>query len=273
MVFKDLRGALFRVAGLSFTMMAAGCTPATHDDAGDGETVGDGDGDGDGEGDGDLTDDGDGDPSGDGDGDPTGDGDCEGDLPLGATCTSPCMCASGNCYNVPILGGQCSECDEDDDCPDGGCTAPNPFENNGATCNMGELGGGCESDAVCQADLLCGQVLDLLGLFEINTCGVCKSSDDCDPGLICAPDVVVEDFAGHNACMAPGSLAQDKYCILGPPGDEACAGVCSTVDIMGLAKVGACGECQTDDDCGGGTCKAGEFILATGELFGSVCVD
>src|SRR5690606_39631497 len=120
---------------------------------GDGAGSGGGDGEGDpaGDGDGDPAGDGDGDPTGDGDGDPTGDGDgdCVGTGENGAICQSNCECASGNCYNVPFLGGQCGECDNvegDLDCVDitgGGCSSPNPYENNGSTCNMGEIGGGC----------------------------------------------------------------------------------------------------------------------------------
>jgi hypothetical protein len=41
---------------------------------------------------------------------------------------------------------------------------------------------------------------------------------------------------------------------------------------MGLAQVGACGECNTDADCmGGAMCEPGEFILDTGTLVGSTC--
>jgi hypothetical protein len=38
-----------------------------------------------------------------------------------------------------------------------------------------------------------------------------------------------------------------------------------------LAEIGACGECNVDMDCGGGTCMLGEFILDTGTLVGSTC--
>ena len=96
------------------------------------------------------------------------------DLPDGASCTSAGECLSGNCYLVPFLGGYCGECNEDADCPDGGCTPPNPFDNGGSTCNMGEAGGGCESDEVCMDGLSCGTVLDLLGLITISTCGECE---------------------------------------------------------------------------------------------------
>ncbi|NVB37732.1 hypothetical protein G6O69_07795 [Pseudenhygromyxa sp. WMMC2535] len=195
-----------------------------------------------------------------------------GDLPNGAACTSDGECMSANCYVVPFLGGQCGECNEDADCDAGGCTAPNPFESNGSTCNMGELGGGCESSDVCEDGLTCGNVLDLLGLIQINTCGNCETDDMCTDDQICAPLVSVEEFSGVNDCIDPGTLEQDAFCNLEGNGDNACAsGICSTIDIMGLAEVGACGQCNSDDDCAGDTCVAGEFVLDSGMLVGSTC--
>ncbi|KIG17115.1 hypothetical protein DB30_03712 [Enhygromyxa salina] len=269
------------IACLGLALAPIGCAKDEPADDMDGDTTGDGDGDpGDGDGDGDTTTgDGDGDPTtgdGDGDGDTAtgdGDGDPMGDLPNGAPCTSGAECLTGQCYIVPLLGGQCGECDHDDDCPDGGCTAPNPFENNGPTCNMGEAGGGCESDEVCEDGLSCGNVLSLLqGLIEINTCGVCATDDDCN-GQICAPIVVVENFDGQNMCIDENSLPQDSFCNLEGNGDMACENVCSVIDIMGLAEVGACGECNSDEECNGGTCQFGDFDLETGTLSGSVCVN
>ncbi|NJK32891.1 MAG: hypothetical protein HC927_11065 [Deltaproteobacteria bacterium] len=199
--------------------------------------------------------------------------DTAGDLPDGAACTSDAECLSANCYTVPFLGGYCGECTNDDDCSGGGCTAPNPFDPAPiSTCNMGELGGGCESDEVCEKGLTCGNVLDLLGLIKINTCGNCSTTDDCIGGQICAPIVVVEDFSGIDDCIDPGTLPQNSFCQL-PPGNgaEACEDFCSVVDIMGIAQIGACGECESDADCGGGTCTPGEFVLDSGMLLGSTC--
>lgn len=201
--------------------------------------------------------------------------DTGGDLPNGSSCTSDGECLSGNCYVVPFLGGQCGECNEDADCADttmGGCTPPNPFMANGSTCNMGEAGGGCESSAVCEDGLTCGNVLSLLGLIEINTCGTCEDDAGCMNGQICAPIVVVMDFSGVNECIDPNTLVQDSFCNLEGNGNEACeSGICSTIDIMGLAMIGACGECNTDADCMGGTCTPGEFNLDTAALSGSTC--
>ena len=248
-------------------------TETSGDGDGDGDSAGDGDGDtagdGDGDGDGDPTDsagDGDGDPTGDGDGDPVPGEGMDGD-----DCTADTDCASLNCYLVPFLGGFCGECNSDDDCEAGGCTAPNPFASGGSTCNMGELGAGCESTEVCEADLTCGTVLDLLGLIQINTCGECDTDAECDGDLICAPVVVVQDFSGVASCIEAGTLPQDSFCNLEGNGNEACENLCVPIDIMNLAEIGGCGECTSDADCNGGTCTNGSFYLDTGEIIGSTC--
>jgi hypothetical protein len=274
------------IASLGLVLAPVGCGKDGGDDSADDETTGDGDGDpttGDGDGD-PTTGDGDGDPTtGDGDGDPTtGDGDGDGDpvcelgagAPDGASCTSDGECASCECYVVPFVGGQCGECNSDADCADttgGGCTPPNPFESNGSTCNEGELGGGCQTSAVCQDDLTCGTVLSLLGVIEIKTCGNCETTADCSGDLICAPVVDVAAFSGIMDCIEPGTIEQDQFCDLTGNGDQACEDFCSSVDIMGLTQIGACGECKTDADCNGGSCVAGGFDLGGGTLSGSTC--
>ena len=257
-------------------------TTAESGESGDGDTgeTGDGDGapgDGDGTpGDGDGTPgDGDGQPGdgdggpGDGDGDP---GDCNPNgAPNGTACTSDAECQTCNCYVVPILGGQCGECNEDADCNGGGCTPPDPFSAGGSFCNMGEAGGGCESSNVCANGLTCATVLDLLGLIQISTCGECDANADC-PGQICAPIVDAQSFSGQNMCINANSLPQDAFCDLQGSGDNACnSGICSVVSIMGFAEVGACGECNSDNDCGFGTCIPGEFDINSGFLSGSYC--
>lgn len=195
-----------------------------------------------------------------------------GGIPWGGTCVSDDECASGQCYVIPFLGGYCGECNEDADCPDGGCTAPNPFDSGGSLCNLGELGGGCESDEACQQGLECSTALDLLGLITINTCGSCRFDSDCPPGQLCAPQVDLPTFSGVNSCIPPGAQGQDSYCNLEGNGDAACAsGICSILDIMGIAEIGACGQCVTDDDCNGGTCSPGFMDLDIGTLHGSTC--
>ena len=244
------------------------------DGDGDGEPTGDGDGDGGSTGDGD----GDGDPTGEGDGDGDGGDDCIGMGENGATCTSNCECASGNCYDVPFVGGQCGECDSiegDMDCADitgGGCTPPNPFMSDGSTCNMGEEGGGCQTSDVCMEGLTCSNVFDLFGVVQINTCGECASDADCSAPKVCAPLVDLMSFSGVNACIYPSTLPQDSYCNLWGSGNDACeSGICSTVDVMDLAQVGACGECNSDADCDAGICTMGVFDFGSGTLTGSAC--
>lgn len=192
--------------------------------------------------------------------------------PDGSACTTDAECISNNCWLMPFFGGFCGQCNEDADCDGGGCTPPNPFDELGPYCNMGELGGGCESDSVCVDGLSCGNALDLMGLIQINSCGECLSDADCN-GQICAPLVVLEEFTGYNACIEPSSLPFNAYCSLNGNGIEACAsGICSVVDIMGLAEIGACGECIVDDDCSDGTsCWPGEFYPAMGWMHGSEC--
>jgi hypothetical protein len=224
------------------------------------------------------------DPSDDGDDDPWGSGPGPLDFgnhpdlggpdgaPDGSTCTADSECSSGNCYVIPFLGGTCGQCNEDADCDGGGCSPPNPFEATPPYCNMGELGAGCESDEVCAPGLSCSTALDLLGLIQLNSCGECESDPDCG-GLSCAPIVDIGAWSGQNVCVEPNSLPQDTYCNLEGNGDEVCAsGICSVVDVMGLAQIGSCGECNVDADCGdGGICQAGEFILDTAVLLGSTC--
>ncbi|MFV8752279.1 hypothetical protein ACNOYE_17155 [Nannocystaceae bacterium ST9] len=195
-------------------------------------------------------------------------------LPAGASCSDDVECASQQCYVIPFLGGQCGECNEDDDCPLGGCTSPNPFDDTpiGPVCNQGQLGGGCETDVVCQADLACVAVFDIAGIIGLQTCGECTSALDCNPGQLCAPLVQIFTWSGASQCIAPGSLALDQFCQLGPTGDQACAsGICSVVDVMGLDQIGACGQCQDDGDCNGGSCNPGQLAIDTGILSGSTC--
>jgi hypothetical protein len=194
-----------------------------------------------------------------------------GGAPNGSTCSSDVECSSGNCYLLPFLGGTCGECNEDADCEIAGCSPPNPFDASPSVCNMGELGGGCESDEVCAGDLSCANALDLLGLVQINSCSACLDDSECGD-QICAAIVDISQFAGHRDCIDPLSLPQSSYCELEGNGNEACtSGICSVVDVMGLAELGACGECNVDADCNGGVCVPGEFLLDAATLLGSTC--
>jgi hypothetical protein len=195
-------------------------------------------------------------------------------------CTSDDECLGAYCHVVPFLGGVCGECASDDQCTNG-CTAPNYFGPDGvgpdclpvsgSYCNDGSLGEGCQTDAACVGGLTCENAMSLLGLIEINGCSDCASDADCG-AQICTAMVDFGSFRGHKTCVSPGSLAQNEMCDLEGNGDVACAsGICSTVNIMGLAEIGVCGECNTDSDCDFGFCDVGSFDLETGVALGSTC--
>ena len=182
--------------------------------------------------------------------------------PNDTPCTdaSGCGCASGKCFLVPILGGWCGECLGDMDCSPGGCTVPNPVDGVGATCNMGEPGAGCESSEVCTdpANTSCGTLLEVPGIIKVSTCGECSSNAECtaDPLLKnCAPSYDVMNFTGLYRCVEDGSTPTGEGCNLTeeggkPVGNAACeSGFCGEANVMGLLKVGVCGECNSNADC------------------------
>jgi len=200
------------------------------------------------------------------------------DQPQDSACTDPsgCGCASGACFVVPALGGFCGECLVDADCPGGGCTIPNPVGGKGALCNEGGAGDGCQSDAACKdaAAPHCGEVLSVPGIIEVSTCGECATDADCTPQEpICTPVYDLLDFTGQLVCKAKGSVPNNQGCSLAPGGDAACAsGRCGEASIMGLLKLGICGECESDAQCGGKMCTDPMADLQSGQLFGAVCM-
>jgi hypothetical protein len=196
----------------------------------------------------------------------------------GSECTDPEDCASGVCSNIPFLGGQCGECQADDECSSGGCSLHSPYDTVGSACNTGAAGEGCETGDVCQDGLSCGTVLSLIGLIEVSTCGACESDDDCMDEVApnCTPIFDTTTFTGQNYCLAGNSLSLNEFCDFEGNGDVHCASnQCSIVDASGIAEVGACGECnlQNDDGCEDGeTCVAGSYdLMGTGALTGSTC--
>ena len=204
--------------------------------------------------------------------------------PINSECTDPsgCGCDTGKCFVVPALGGFCGECLVDADCKEGGCSVPNPIAGVGATCNMGGPGDGCMDDAVCTdpANATCGVLLDVPGIITVATCGQCQVNADCtDPALPnCTPTYDVANFKGKLDCIADSSLENNSGCSLeddggNPAGNKACkSGFCGEASVMGLLKLGICGECNSDMDCPmGQTCSDPMVDLNSGTLIGSVC--
>jgi hypothetical protein len=209
--------------------------------------------------------------TGDGDGDGDGDGCTTDTLPDGSSCECADQCASGKCYVVPLIGGQCGACESDADCPDGGCSVPNPLAGTGSSCNMGELGEGCETDAVCQAGLTCEELLDVAGLIQLSTCSECTMDSDCGTDL-CSPTYDVANFKGEWACVAPGTVENGGGCDLDTTGDDACIGDCAEANVMGLVTLGVCSDCDEDADCAAGeVCLEPEIDLTTGDVTPSAC--
>ncbi|RMG98931.1 MAG: hypothetical protein D6705_04495 [Deltaproteobacteria bacterium] len=196
--------------------------------------------------------------------------------PNGEACAADADCQSGKCFLIPALGGICGECKSDADCENGGCSIPNPLSDppQGSVCNMGELGGGCESDDVCSDGLKCSLILDVTGLLTIKTCSECDTSADCSNGQVCNPTVSVADLSGHKTCVDPGSVPDGEACDLNGDGDMACANYCESADIMGLAELGVCSPCdvETGMGCGAGEmCEAPAVDLGAYELVPGMC--
>lgn len=205
--------------------------------------------------------------------------------PQSAECTdaSGCGCASGKCFLIPILGGYCGECLDDDDCP-GGCTIPNPIAGVGATCNLGGVGAGCNEDVTCLNSCAsrCGTVLSVPGILEVSTCGECKADADCkSPGKPnCSPVYDIPNFAGGFSCLPDASVPNNGGCALTddgmgqPLGNNVCmSGKCGEATVMGLLKVGICGECNSNADCPmGQSCTDPVVDLEKGMLVGATCV-
>jgi len=176
------------------------------------------------------------------------------------------------CFISGALGGLCGECNEDADCPAGGCTPPNPLDATPAVCNVGAVGDGCETDLVCAMGLECGEIVNIPGIVTASTCGECDDNADCTPGDSCQPDYDLTQFTGVLECTADGSLANGHGCTLDADGDAACSsGFCEDADLMGLLTLGVCSECASDADCGPGTCNPPELDVVLGLIPGE-CV-
>jgi hypothetical protein len=191
---------------------------------------------------------------------------------LGDMCMTDDECAEDLvCNGVVGLGGVCSECASDTDCPDGSnCTiTPNGW----FACGDGSQGQMCESDATCAEGLYCAEVVDLGGLFNGNFCSECSEDAHCMNGQLCAPQIEFMDLmniGGQRACIDPNTAPNDSLCDAEGSGDEQCEGFCTTADLMGFIMVGVCGDCETDQDCPmNGTCMPA--MIGFNGFAGSVC--
>ncbi|MBC8070231.1 MAG: hypothetical protein IAG13_18005 [Deltaproteobacteria bacterium] len=195
----------------------------------------------------------------------------------GGMCDTNEECASGFCFVVGIFGGVCGECNTDADCTEtgGGCSIPNPLAQpiQGATCNMGEAGGGCMTNEVCEDGLQCAVLIDVPGVLTASTCGECLADADCGEDL-CSPSYDVLDLSGQKSCVPAGSVANGEGCDFENSGDMACLSThCATATLMNLLSLGVCSECEADGDCEDGmVCEAPEISLTEGLVAGTCVV-
>lgn len=187
---------------------------------------------------------------------------------LGDMCADDGDCADDLfCYGLPGLGGICSECGGDSDCDGGNCT----FNGMWFACGEGNAGEMCETDDACADGLYCAEIVNVGGLFAGNFCSECAEDAHCADGQLCAPEFELMGAMGpegQRVCIDAGTHPQDSLCDLGGSGDEQCEGFCTEVDIMMLITLGVCGECESDEDCMGGTCTPAAFGFG---LEGSTC--
>jgi hypothetical protein len=170
--------------------------------------------------------------------------------PNGGQCMGPDDCKSGFCYEIPMLGGVCSECLTDEDCEMGTCSLdPASLY---AVCTDGSIGVMCSSDEGCMGELVCAELVDTGGLFPLNFCSECNADTPCPDGQICSPVYDLGMFQGYLGCVEPQSVPNGGGCPLdGFMGDgEVCqSGFCGVADVLGVVPIGVCGECLTDMDC------------------------
>lgn len=195
--------------------------------------------------------------------------------PDGGMCTEDVECISENCYVAGQLGGICGECNGDDDC-EFGCSAPNPLNMSPSVCNMGELGGGCETTEVCEKGLECANIIDVPGVFTANTCSECSDDAGCTDKELpsCQPTYSVLDVSGHKTCVGLASIPDGEGCDMETGGEACVSGFCATADLLGgLLQLGVCSGCVADEDCTDGqVCAPPEIDPAQGLIAGG-CVD
>jgi len=177
-------------------------------------------------------------------------------LPNGSECTDPAQCMTLNCFKIPLPvadlpAGLCSVCDADTDCVDAGlgtaCTVdPDTLT---AACTYGTKGSFCQSEAACQPDLFCAQLVPGSDGVLPRTCSECNLDTDCGGNLRCLPQIDVATYSGVKHCVVPGTVNPGGLCPL-PDGDPMClTSKCALLNIAGLFDVGVCGQCKSDADC------------------------
>jgi hypothetical protein len=196
-----------------------------------------------------------------------------GPQPNGGMCMTNEDCVSMFCYQIPMLGGVCSECLVDEDCKTGTCGID--FNAMYAICMPGAMGDMCNTDEGCMGDLVCATVVDTGGIFDVQTCSECSDAAPCADGQVCSPHYDAANFGGWMECVEPGSVPNNEGCPLDDMGngdDSVCmSGHCEPVDVMGFIQLGVCGECSTDMDCMMmQTCMPGTADQMTG-LMGTTC--
>ncbi|MEX1367837.1 MAG: hypothetical protein AB1Z98_32210 [Nannocystaceae bacterium] len=177
--------------------------------------------------------------------------------PNGSPCDGRENCESGYCYQVPTIGGVCSDCVVDSDCEMGTCSLDVTLLY--AVCTDGGIGVMCGSDEGCMGDLVCAELLDTGGIFPLDFCSECRDDVPCTGDQICSPVYDLAMFQGYLGCVDPSSVPNGGGCpVDGVVGDgTVCqSGLCGVATLAGVIPVGVCGECLTDMDCmGPQTCQ------------------
>jgi len=194
--------------------------------------------------------------------------------PNGGMCDGADGCVSGFCYDIPMLGGICSECLTDTDCDAGTCSLDLMLGY--AVCTDGSLGVMCSTDEGCMGDLICAELINTGGIFPADFCSECRDDTPCAGEQICTPVYDIVNIAGYQGCVDPASVPNGGGCPLdGVMGDGAVcqSGQCGTATLFGLVPVGVCGECLTDMDCEGmGLTTCQEATADMMGLMGATCI-
>lgn len=143
----------------------------------------------------------------------------------------------------------------------------------GSTCSAGNLGENCESQAACEGDLECVEVLNIPGILDLSSCGECDTDGDCMPGSVCNIDLSIADFNGVWTCTPTGTVPLGETCNLEGSGDAACSsGVCAEASIQGLIPVGICSECDGNDPCEAGEVCVDPDVGIDGTIVPGTCI-